>query len=179
MYSCMIAAGEESNMLFRKIGCIQHQESSAVPKSLFHTPLFRTITIPSVSTVFFILPFILSTSSKETVSAGKEKCKCLPCPLFLQGQNGRGVNEWQSVLISRRGYLGLAGLISPNAFQFLMLPNCRLHQAGPFIIARQSSASNETGTTSPELCGRIYQAGLQFITVWVFSDHTHLLFCAT
>lgn len=93
---------------------------------------------------------------------------------FLQGQSGRGVNEWQSVLITRRGYLGLVRLISRNAFYFLMLPNCRLHKAGPFIIARQSSASNESSTESPELCGRIHQAAVQFVTVWITPDHPHL-----
>lgn len=86
-----------------------------------------------------ILPFILFTSFEETVSASRRKNAnaCL-ARLFLQGQSGRGVNEWQSVLITRRGYLGLVCLISPNVFQLLMLPNCRLHKAGLFIIARVS-----------------------------------------
>lgn len=89
----------------------------------------------------------------------KKNANASPCALFPRGQSGRGVNEWQSVLITRRGYLGLVCLISLNAFQFLMLPNCRLHRAGPFVIARQSSCIQWNSTRSPELCGRIYQRG--------------------
>lgn len=151
--------------------------SSKVPQKLpfiHHCFTKSPLLVQLAIDCFLILLFILSTSSKESVSAGKKKCKCLSCALFLQGQNGRGVNEWQSVLITRRGYLGLDCLISPNAFQFLMLPNCRLLQAGPFIIAGHSSASDETGTYSPELCGRIYQGGVQFVTVWISPDHTQL-----
>lgn len=114
--------------------------SSKVPQKLpfiHHCFTKSPLLVQLAIDCFLILLFILSTSSKESVSAGKKKCKCLSCALFLQGQNGRGVNEWQSVLITRRGYLGLDCLISPNAFQFLMLPNCRLLQAGPFIIAGQ------------------------------------------
>lgn len=124
-----------------KTGSVQHLEYShqMSPNPFFICHYFTQSPFPLQLAIvcMLILPFILFTSFEETISASRgKKCKCLPCALFLQGQSGRGVNEWQSVLITKRGYLVLVCLISPNAFQLLMLPNCRLHKAGPFIIAR-------------------------------------------
>lgn len=141
--------GREKQHASRKIGCVQYQSHS---RQMPRNPFF-SYTIVShnhhshcswqLTALSFSLSFSPPHQEKPFLLARRD---ANACSLFLQGQNGRGVNEWQSVLITRRGYLGLVCLISANAFQFLMLPNCRLHQEGPFIMARQSSASNEAGT---------------------------------
>lgn len=69
------------------------------------------------------------------------------------GQNGWGVNGWQSTLIIRGRDLVLVDVISSNVFQSLMLSNCRRRQRGLFVLAGRSCASRKTGTCSPELCG--------------------------
>lgn len=112
--------------------------------SLLKSPSFR---------LFIFFTSLKRTSLSEQVGGRREKKKIqVLCLLlsFLRGQSGRSVNEWQTVLITRRGYLGSLRLISPNAFRFLMRPNCRLHKAGPFIKARQPPASNESRARSPE-----------------------------
>lgn len=147
--------------------------SSDVPKSLFSFAIVlhnhHSQSSWQLTALSFSLSFSAPHQKTQFLLARKKNANALPCALSLQGQNGRGVNEWQSVLITRRGYLGLVCLISPNAFQLLMLPNCRLHRAGPFITARPSSASQGTGTSRAVVA--LYGG---FVTVWVASGHTHL-----
>lgn len=107
----------------------------------FHNVLTRCSQNPVSCTIVWLLsysPFHYLNFIKKCFCWQEEMQMLALCSFCTV--SGGGVNEWQSVLITRRGYLGLVRLISPNAFQFLMLPNCRLLRAGPLITAGHSPA---------------------------------------
>ena len=95
-------------ILFFKRHCFPHNHRSQC---------CRRLTAPSFSLSFspsFALSFSPPHQEKQFLLA-KKKGQMQMWGCSRSGQNGRSVNEWQSILITRRGYSGSVCLISSNA----------------------------------------------------------------